>query len=165
VLIIRQSAVERRPDLGKIQLNKSMLTFALILSSAITVSGKKPPKPPAPFLCSIKTIFIDGNNPSATALRKNWQKLTGISVVGTAAEADAVLSVTHESGLTDMTGWNRKVLPEVKTSVLLTNKTGSQLWSATESSFAGGLMPSQQDERYSTKHVMLRFNKEAACGK
>ena len=145
-------------------MNKALITVTLIFSSAIALSSKKAPTSPNPILCGIKSIFIEGNNPSATIFRRDWQKLTGISVASTAGEADAVLSVTQESGLTP-TGMDSKLMPQVKTSVLLTTKQGSQVWSATEESFAGGLMPSWQDERYSTKHVMLRFNKEAACKK
>ena len=74
----------------------SKLVFVLMLSVALTASGKKPPKQADPILCAIKTVFVSSNNQASNDVRINWTRLTGIRVVGNKDEADAVIDITMQ---------------------------------------------------------------------
>jgi len=109
-------------------------------------------------LCSIKTIFIDGNNQSANILRKKWQERTHMRVVKSLDEADAILEVSQVNIPYEATRWSREVGNQVFTIVILKDKAGKQLWTGTG---ANSLFAPEAED--STDSILCAFINNSGC--
>jgi hypothetical protein len=84
-------------------------------------------------LHEIKTIFVEGNNESATKIRKHLESSTCFQMVNNKSKADAVMSVSEENKPDEGMHW-------VVTSITLTTPDGDQIW--TQSKGGGGFINS-----------------------
>lgn len=135
--------------------------FVVVFLVTVSMAAKKKPKLPDPILCGIKTVFIEGNNQSSNVLRRNWHRWTGITVVNSATDADAVLDVDEKQ--LSVENWHHVLETEYTVSVLLKDKAGKLLWSDSEKNIIGSLI-NESNSSDAARSVVFDFWKESACG-
>jgi hypothetical protein len=69
------------------------MSLILVCSFALPLMAKKKPKIPNPEVCSLKAVYVEGNNRVANVIRRSLKSDVGLEVTNSLDVADAILFV------------------------------------------------------------------------